>query len=434
MPKTRPLPPYIQKRRRRYYAVLEIPKALRHHYAGKVRLVTSLQTDSLAIAQRRVGPVVGAWQSEFSRFKNDGDDAAFYRRRLQQARRAGNKTAENQVLAEIELAHGDMGPAYFDGMTDEDRRQADEAAAEAADDFVRRATGQLVGFTDHLDAFLERSGTTEKTKAMQRSDVNRFAASFPTVQDVTVEGVQRWVDALGVAPATIQRSLSALRGYWRYLQRPDVKAVPREFQPFTALDLPKPRNSPGDRRKPFAPSEVVRLLLSAREDVALKDLILLGMWTGCRLEEICSLKTKHIHLDAPVPYLEIEDAKTPAGWRQVPVHSQLHTPLARLVRDSRDGYVLSGLTKNKYGDRSNAIGKRFGHLKKELDFGPSHVFHSIRRTVVTILENAQVPENVVADIVGHEKPRITYGLYSGGASLQVKAKALAKLSYAPQRG
>ena len=57
------------------------------------------------------------------------------------------------------------------------------------------------------------------------------------------------------------------------------------------------------------------------------------------------------------------------------------------------------------------------------------MFHSVRKTVVTILENASVPENIVADIVGHEKPRITYGLYSGGTSLAVKAEALAKLAY-----
>ena len=45
------------------------------------------------------------------------------------------------------------------------------------------------------------------------------------------------------------------------------------------------------------------------------------------------------------------------------------------------------------------------------------------------LGNAGVAENVVADIVGHEKPRITYGLYSGGATIAVKAEALAKLAY-----
>ncbi len=40
-----------------------------------------------------------------------------------------------------------------------------------------------------------------------------------------------------------------------------------------------------------------------------------------------------------------------------------------------------------------------------------------------------MPENVVADIVGHEKTMMTYGLYSGGASLAVKREALAKLDY-----
>jgi len=61
--------------------------------------------------------------------------------------------------------------------------------------------------------------------------------------------------------------------------------------------------------------------------------------------------------------------------------------------------------------------------------GPELVFHSIRKTVATLLENAGVPENVSADILGHEKNTMTYGLYSGGSSLSVKAKALAKLSY-----
>ncbi len=64
-----------------------------------------------------------------------------------------------------------------------------------------------------------------------------------------------------------------------------------------------------------------------------------------------------------------------------------------------------------------------------LDKQEGLVFHSIRKTVVTILENAGVPENVVADIVGHEKTTMTYGLYSGGTTLAVKREALDKLAY-----
>jgi hypothetical protein len=38
-------------------------------------------------------------------------------------------------------------------------------------------------------------------------------------------------------------------------------------------------------------------------------------------------------------------------------------------------------------------------------------------------------ENVAADIIGHDKPTMTYGLYSGGNSLAVKQAAIEKLSY-----
>ena len=132
-------------------------------------------------------------------------------------------------------------------------------------------------------------------------------------------------------------------------------------------------------------------------------------------------------------YFSVEDAKTAAGWRDVPIHPELAQTMARLIDGKKpEDYVLANLTANKYGDRSNAVGKRFGRLKTGLGFGPEHVFHSIRKTVVTILENAGVGENIVADIVGHEKPRITYGLYSGGTSLAVKAEALAKLCFQGQ--
>ena len=46
-----------------------------------------------------------------------------------------------------------------------------------------------------------------------------------------------------------------------------------------------------------------------------------------------------------------------------------------------------------------------------------------------MLENAGISENIAADIVGHEKPRITYGLYSGGASLAIMKTAIEKVKY-----
>ena len=149
------------------------------------------------------------------------------------------------------------------------------------------------------------------------------------------------------------------------------------------------------------------------------------MYTGARIEELCALKVSECLNDA----LAITDSKTVAGIRYVPIHSQLIPILERLKRESNNEYLLSRLTFNKYGDRSNAIGKRFGRLKKSLGFPKKKVFHSIRKTVITLLENAGISENLAADIVGHEKPRITYGLYSEGHSLSAMKEAIEKIIY-----
>jgi integrase len=59
----------------------------------------------------------------------------------------------------------------------------------------------------------------------------------------------------------------------------------------------------------------------------------------------------------------------------------------------------------------------------------SEVFHSIRKTLITLMDNAGVPEGVAANIVGHEKQTMTYGLYSMGSVLEKKREALAKAVY-----
>ena len=57
------------------------------------------------------------------------------------------------------------------------------------------------------------------------------------------------------------------------------------------------------------------------------------------------------------------------------------------------------------------------------------MFHSLRRTVATLLENARVPEGIAADILGHEKKTLSYGLYSSSSSMQRKIEAIEKLAY-----
>jgi integrase len=209
-----------------------------------------------------------------------------------------------------------------------------------------------------------------------------------------------------------------------YAKEPFI--VPKESK------LSKKRNSKAQNKTeswlPFTASDVERLYTEAiiHKDWTLGQLMLIGAYTGARIEEICSLKQEHINLNEKS--FKITDSKTEAGVRIIPIHQSLMPVIKELMRTSEE-YIIANLTKSKFDDRSNAIGKRFGRLKTKLGYSKRHVFHSIRKTFTTQLENAGVNENVTADIIGHEKPRMTYGLYSGGTNLEVKRDAVDKISF-----
>ncbi len=162
-----------------------------------------------------------------------------------------------------------------------------------------------------------------------------------------------------------------------------------------------------------------------RTDSELADLIRLAMYTGARREELCGLKKEHVHED----YFEIVDAKTTAGIRDVPIHNELAPTIERLIDDSTDDFVISGLKANKNGSRGDALGKKFSRLKRSLNFGVRCAFHSFRGTVITMLERAGVPEGTVQDIVGHERSTLTGSIYSGKSTLKMRRDALSKLVY-----
>lgn len=417
---------YLEKRRRLWYALHDIPADVQG-VLGRKRFVHSLGTEDKSKARQRAAILEAQWLAEIDKARKGSADhieeeALFWRRIMEKAPEHEKEIIRERILDEARNIAGVMDGEMVENATAEPHVQAAR--------FVGIATGQLVRLDEHLGEYLATLKNEAKTVDMKRSSIKKFCEAFPFTNDVQRKAVQRWVNKQGQegkAVATIRRSLSELRGYWAFLT--SIEVVSDNLLPFEKLSMPKAskRENGEEERRPFTPSEVVKLLKAAEEknDSDLADLIRLGMWTGVRIEALCALRVENVTADA----FEVIADKNEAGRRIVPIHSKLKPTMARLVSKSKDGYVLSGQTPNKYGDRSNAIGKRFGRLKAAQGFGEAHVFHSIRKTVATLLENAGVPENIAADIIGHDKPTMTYGLYSGGTSLEVKRVALEKIDY-----
>jgi integrase len=427
--------PYLEKRRNLYYAVLTIPEDVREKL-GKMRFVQSLGTPIKSVAEREAAPLIGKWKAMIAEARGNTDalteEALRWQRHL---------TLQQQPSK----ANDPIYVTGFEVLRDQLRDRTIELSRTKGDDVAQKfrsiAEGSAQLSNEHFATWKAQLHLAAKSKDQAIKDVEALIAKFTTLGEITKSNVKKWMDeiaSIGKGIASQKRILSFSRNYWKYLQSGDV--VPADLDPFNGvLNISKGKKSDGKHggsNLPYAPAEVVKLWDTAGKrkmgkaknapfDTQLADLILLGAYTGARIEELCSLKVS----DVTEQSFRITDAKTEAGIREVPIHSCLIALVKKLTEDSTDDYLLSGLTFNKYGDRSNAIGKRYGRLKTSLGHSDAYTFHSLRSTVITQFENAGVSENLAADIVGHEKPRITYGLYSGGASLPVKKEAIELVSY-----
>ena len=243
----------------------------------------------------------------------------------------------------------------------------------------------------------------------------------------------KWCNELiidkGLSKKTIKCRLSPCKSYWEYLQ---IKGyVDPDRNPFINLKIPgidKTKQSK-ESREEFSVEEINQLQVEIKKKSniypELNHLFKIAIYTGARIEEICKISKNDIKSEV----IKIATSKTQAGIREVPIHDKLISLIKELHLSSSGEYLIDNLVPNKFGERSAYIGKRFGRIKKSLGFGSTKVFHSIRKTVITQLEQAGVPESVTADIVGHEKKTMTYGLYSGGSSLKQKLEAINKITY-----
>lgn len=416
------MPQNLEKRNGIWYATVLVPTDAREAL-GRVRFKKSLGTSNEREAVRLGAPYIASWWAQIKQARGTTNAVVT---EAQRWKRALEKAPDEDTRETWELV-----------LSDEVERIAEAKGEQAAQDFRDLAEGITTPSNQYFETWKAQSTLASKTKDQMEKDVSLLIAKFPTLQAITKASVRRWVDDLaesGKGHSSISRILSLCRSYWRHVQK--YEDAMKDVAPFTGVADPAPKGKRKTTNLPYLPSDVVKLweAASARKvgqgkkahyDTQLADLIALGAYTGARIEELCSVKVAKVS-DSEI---SIEDAKTPAGWRDVPIHSSIEKLIKRLKESSKDGYLLSGLTFNKYKDRSNAIGKRFGRLRTDQGFPSTHTFHSFRSTVATLLENAKVPEGIAADIIGHDKPSMTYGLYSGGADMATKREALEKIRY-----
>ena len=194
------------------------------------------------------------------------------------------------------------------------------------------------------------------------------------------------------------------------------------------MKVAKAKNSETER-KPFAPKQA-RLIYTELTDnpsgLVRKDShkwgMLLAMFTGARLNEICQLDIADVQQDGDTWFLNITDegddnkrVKSDAGRRKVPLHTELiRLGFLDFVKNRKTGIRLfRDFSYNANGGYGRNLGRwcNESFLPKLGIKQPGLVFHSLRHTVVTRLGQASVPEPIIQCIVGHARSGVTQEVY-----------------------
>ncbi|PNG01064.1 DUF6538 domain-containing protein [Stutzerimonas kunmingensis] len=294
-----------------------------------------------------------------------------------------------------------------------------------------------------LDSFrthLERKGTAAKTVDQVCRRVALFSSylakhGHPLTFDTVSAYLDQLTDKAGnpLTAKTKKQHVWSCSMYWKWACKYDVdwrEQYKGQPSPFADHDLPviKGESAPWEA---FTKEDVEKLhaLALEKKDQPLADLIAVGAYTGARLEEIGRIHRDNITFEDGVPIsFHIEQAKTTAGEREVPIHPKIAGLFSSLLEGSKDGFLFEG-GHNKYGNRLDPLSKRFGRLKTAAGFDKGFVFHSIRKTTITLMHQAGADIAVMPAVVGHETGLFSLDRYSAGPSMPQKRQVIELLSF-----
>ena len=263
-------------------------------------------------------------------------------------------------------------------------------------------------FTLYEQKMIERK-RADKSVARMWPALKRFL-EFQNGKDMPMVRVRRHVVyrfieycyKKGYSGSTVENDITYFSQCFKYLQEAGYisDAVANPFKEHSFTDFAE-----GGSREVFSSDQMTKLIKATADDSEITALMYVGHYTGMRLDEIFSARIVELSGITAFSVAEKGTGKTKAATRIVPVNSKLKKALSQLGYKLKVGEGLAWETST-----SDALGKRFGRIKKAvmvaegvLDHANRFTFHSLRHGFASNLNEAGFPELHIADLTGHSK-------------------------------
>ncbi len=415
---------YLQKVGGTYYARVRVPRTL-EKYAGQTHIRRSLQTGDRSEANRKKHSIVASIKDELARMRKAPNPADVRGITFADAKQWRDNLLKLEASGDHEQLHT-LGLVATDVAEEVERLYGHDKAVK----WYRAATTTADNLKELMDRWMDSSDYKESTKAGHRKALAEVLAFLDNESalpsDITRKVALSYIDTdltqRGLAHATIRDRLVSLGGFWSYLA--SRGAVPEGVNPWSGHRISKKQHaSSRPTKRAFTEAELLALFKGTEEAKAwptygyLPDLMVLGLFTGARVEELCARKVTDIEMGRGKAVITVQDAKTKAGIRLVGVTHPV--PLAVLKRRTKDkgAMLFPELKAGGYDDKLSAsASKAFGRYRRACGVPDGTDFHSFRRNVVTVLEAAGVGQVAIARFVGHKVGTLAGDTYSQGGS------------------
>lgn len=165
----------------------------------------------------------------------------------------------------------------------------------------------------------------------------------------------------------------------------------------------------------FTQDEMKKILKALDKKLWLRDIVLFGLYTGMRLNEIVNFKKESVNLKKKLLYINNDSTfSTKTGEpRTVSIAEELFPTLKRNIELSKCDYLFgSEYWNHRRAYTMDYVSHRFTQVCHKLALRKGLSFHALRRTFATWLINSGVPIAEISQMLGHRSILITQNSYA----------------------
>ncbi|KIU65206.1 tyrosine-type recombinase/integrase, partial [Cronobacter malonaticus] len=243
---------------------------------------------------------------------------------------------------------------------------------------------------EYIEQYKDRRSYSTLSKSVRAVSAFTKSIKRPTI---TINGIGRRLvsDFLEVnqdkfSRQTLQNWLTCLGTLYDFARRKYDNITPDN--PFHGHNLEARQSN--ESYQPFEPQQLQALTKEAGSE--LRDVIIIGLYSGMRLDEIASIKRDEIVTVEGVRCFYVSKSKTKAGIRYVPIHSLLFGIVDKYLEQNKGEYLLpqSNKIKRADGKRGPWYSQAFTRLRRRVLPAATdrQCFHSLRGHFITCLDRA----------------------------------------------